>query len=76
MEWLTEDILAQVNQQVYNQFPQVRGVRPTQKRAPSGSHLLLTYRHCATTEDGYAIECIVRATVTPDGRVVKLVTRR
>ncbi len=76
MELLSEEMIAQVNQHVYRKFPEVKGARPTQKRAPSGPNIILTYRHKSATEDGQAIERVVRATVAPDGKVVKILTSR
>jgi hypothetical protein len=76
MELLSKKIIALVNRHVYAKFPEVKGVQPAQKRAPSGSNVILTYRYKLTTEDGYAIERVVRATVTPDGQVIKLSTSR
>ena len=76
MKLLSEGIITQVNQQVYIKFPEVEGVKPAQKRAPSGPNVILTYRRKSTTQDGMAIERVVRATVTPDGHVVKISTSR
>ena len=76
MELLSEKTITLVNRRVYAKFPEVKGVRPTQKRAPSGSNVILTYRYKLTTEDGHGIERVVRATVAPDGQVVKLSTSR
>ncbi len=76
MELLPKEIIAQVNQQIYRKFPQVQDAPPTLRRAPSGPNVILTYRHTSTTEDGQTIERMVRATVTPDGQVVKISTSR
>jgi hypothetical protein len=76
MGLLSEEVVRQINQQVYRKFPEIKGAQPTQKRAPSGPNVILTYRHELTTEDGQTIERVVRATVAPDGQVVKISTSR
>ncbi len=76
MELLSEEIIAQINQQVYARFPNIHGARPTLKRAPSGTNIILTYRLKSVTEDGFSIEQIVRATVTPAGQLVKVSASR
>ena len=73
---LADDILERINRQVYTKFPELDGVRAEQKRAPSGPNVILTYRRKCTTEDGFRIERVVRATIAPDGQVVKMSSSR
>ncbi len=76
MELLSQPLLAQINQQIYARFPDMAGASPKQKRAPSGPNIILTYRCQRETPDGLRIERVVRATVTPDGEIVKISTSR
>jgi len=76
MELLAEQVLAQINQHVYARFPEIKDMQPVQKPAPAGPNVILTYRHKDTTEDGFSIERVVRATVTPEGEIVKMSTSR
>jgi hypothetical protein len=73
---LSEEVVTQINQHVYARFPEVEGIQPAQRRAPAGSNVILTYRQKSATEDGLAIERVVRATVTPKGQVIKISTSR
>ncbi len=73
---LADDILERINRQVYTKFPELDGVRPEQRQAPSGPNVILTYRRKCTTEDGFRIERVVRATIAPDGQVVKMSSSR
>ncbi len=74
MELLDKDTLAQVNQRVYQVFPELEGVHPAHKRAPAGPNVILTYRQQSAAEGGLVIERVVRVTVTPEGQVVKIST--
>jgi hypothetical protein len=76
MELLSEEVARQVNQQVYRKFPDIKDAQPTLKRAPSGPNIILTYRREMATEDGQTIKRVVRATVAPDGQVIKISTSR
>jgi hypothetical protein len=73
---LADEILERINRQVYARFPELDGARAEQKPAPSGPNVILTYRRKCTTEDGFRVERVVRATIAPDGQVVKMSTSR
>ncbi len=67
--------LSQVCQQVYSQFPEVDGVRPTQQEQASGQTLLI-FKASVVTAGGKRIQRTVRAVVNENGKVLKLTTSR
>jgi hypothetical protein len=67
--------LAQICQQVYSQFPEVDGVRPTQQEQANGQTLLL-FKATVTAAGGKRMQRTVRAVVNESGKLLKLTTSR
>ncbi|MEW6178356.1 MAG: hypothetical protein AB1522_00365 [Chloroflexota bacterium] len=68
-------ILQSVCRQVYQKHPEVRGVAPKVKPQTSNSFLLI-FEGKGITANGQTIRHIVRAFVTPEGKITKLSSSR
>ncbi len=65
----------QVCQDIYRQFPEVRGANPTVSSMPGGKYQLI-FHGKAQTADGKSINRTVRVTADENGRILKLTTSR
>ncbi len=72
---MDENALNQICQQVYRQFPELKGVRPKVK-AHTGGQKLVIFDGKATTASGKAISRTVRVVVGENGKVIKISTSR
>jgi len=68
-------ILEQINDKVYGQFPYLRDVQPNESLLEGGS-ILLVYKGEAQTESGFSIPIIVRVVAGKDGDILKITTSR
>ena len=68
------DAPAAVCQQVYARCAALKGVRPSVKAA--GSNQVYTFQKRMPAAGGLSINQVVRVTVGPDGRVLKMVASR
>lgn len=66
--------LTLICQQVYKQFPEVKGIQP--QVSPQGNVTLLIFKTSAKTADGLTIKRTVRVTASPDGKIIKMTTSR
>lgn len=80
---LTTAILDAIARQVYRQFPEVQGVRPSvqpQSGAKSGGagggQFVLTFRGSGQGPAGQSIQRIVRVVADERGKVLKISTSR
>lgn len=82
---MDEQVVESVKAQVYQKFPEMRGVEPsTEEKAPGPSPAasprrtmyLFTFRKSMQAEDGTVLTQTVRATVDGEGNVVKVVGSR
>jgi hypothetical protein len=64
-----------VSNQVYRQFPEVKGSPPTVKSMPGDKYQLI-FHGKATTADGKTISRTIRVIADNDGHVLKLSTSR
>jgi|WetSurMetagenome_2_1015567.scaffolds.fasta_scaffold1015795_2 hypothetical protein len=67
--------LESICSQVYQRFPEVKGVQP-KISTPGDSQTLLIFSGKATTADGKTITRNVRVVVGPTGKIVKMTTSR
>ena len=72
---MSKNWLSQVCQQVYAQFPEVDGVRPTQDEQPNGNYLLI-FKASVIAANGKRIQRTVRAVVNENGKILKISTSR
>ena len=68
-------VLDQVCTQIYRQFPEVKGKRPTVRTYAVNKHLLI-FNSKATTADGKNIPRTIRVVVSEDGKIDKITTSR
>lgn len=60
--------------QVYARFAALRGVKPTVQAA--GPNRVYTFQKRLPAAEGRLVQQVVRVTVAPDGRVLKMVASR
>jgi hypothetical protein len=72
---MDRQILAKVCEQVYRQFPQVAGCKPTVRNQPDGQ-ISLVFRGSGRAADGRTIQQSVRVTANPAGKILKITTSR
>jgi hypothetical protein len=72
---MNQDFLDQVNQIVFQNFPQVMGINPEQLIQPNQT-ILLIYKKTAYTEDGHTMPIIIRVVVDKSGKILKTTTSR
>ena len=68
-------VLSTVCEKVYQQFPEVKGVKP-KIQDYSGDKVLLIFQTSVTTADGKKLPRTVRAVVEANGKINKLTTSR
>jgi hypothetical protein len=68
-------LLDKVCAEIYRRFPDVNGSKP-RVRAYEGDLSLLIFEAKGITADGKTISRIVRAIVSPDGKIKKATTSR
>ena len=68
------DAQAAVCRQVYARFAALKGVRPSV--AAAGGNQVYTFKKQLPAAGGLSISQVVRVTVGPDGRVLKMVASR
>lgn len=64
-----------INNQVFRQFPEVKGTTPIIKTLPGDKYQLI-YHGSATTPDGKKMQRTVRVVADNEGHVLKLSTSR
>lgn len=67
--------LTAINEKVYRKFPEVKGKRPTKRSQPNDNTLLI-YKGSGKAPNGTIIDRIVRVTVSPNGKIIKMSTSR
>ena len=67
--------LEQINENVYEQFPYLQDVQPTES-GMEGEKLLLIYKGEAQTESGFTLPIVVRVVVSEDGKIIKITSSR
>jgi len=67
--------LEQINEKVYEQFPYLKDVQPTES-GMEGENLLLIYKVEAQTESGFSLPIVVRVVVTENGKITKITSSR
>jgi hypothetical protein len=72
---MDEKILEEVCQTIYNQFPNMVGVKPIERSQPMGA-ILLIFEANATTEDGHILPISIRVVVDRNGKILKTTTSR
>lgn len=72
---MDERVLANVCKQVYQRFPEVKGVRPKTRVQPNDTTLLI-FQANPLTANGHALPTSVRVTVGADGRIIKMSSSR
>ncbi len=72
--------LAAVKRQVWAQFPELQGAEPEVASRPApgaaGELLILTFQRQLPLPGGGTLRRLVRATVTPEGEIVKITSSR
>lgn len=68
------DPQAAVCRQVYARFAALQGVKPTVQAA--GGNRVYTFQKRLPAAEGRSVQQVVRVTVAPDGRVLKMVASR
>ena len=71
---MDQTLVASICSQVYQKFPEVRGIKPTVQLQGTG-HLLI-FKGKAATADGKSMPRIVRVVVDADGKIGKMTTSR
>ncbi len=71
---MSSDAPAAVCRQVYARFAGLKGVRPSVQAA--GGNTVYTFQKRVPAADGRSLSQVVRVTVAPDGRVLKMVSSR
>jgi len=71
---LQAQAIERVSQQVYHDYPEMRGARPS--ISGQGGNFVLTYRGKVRTSSGAEMSRIVRAVADEDGRVIKISTSK
>lgn len=66
--------LSSICQEIYRQFPEVKGVSPRITERPEG-HLLI-FKGSVRTSDGHNLPRTVRAVVDKNGKIIKLTTSK
>lgn len=72
---MEQRIIDKVCNQIYRQFPEIKGTRP-KVRSYSASKELLVFSGKVTTADGKSMQRIVRAVVNQTGKIEKITTSR
>jgi len=72
---MEKPILNKVNTQVYRQFPEMIGKKPSVK-SYAGSKYLLIYNGVAKTANGKSINRTVRVVADEIGKILKITTSR
>jgi hypothetical protein len=72
---MDEKTISSICKQVYQKFPQVKGVKPKVKAQP-GDNTLLVFQSKAVTASGQSMPCSVRVTVAPNGHITKMSSSR
>jgi len=79
---MNPEIQKSISQQIYHQFPEVAGCKPTIRKQPNPKHpdthltYLLTYRNSVTTADGKILPCLVRVVASEKGKIIKISSSR
>jgi hypothetical protein len=71
---MEKDTVATICKQIYRQFPEVNGVKPSVK--PQGSNYLLVFHGSANMGGGKKIERTVRVVSDGSGKISKVTTSR
>jgi hypothetical protein len=71
---MEKDTVAAICKQIYRQFPEVNGVKPSIK--PQGSNTLLVFSGSANMGGGKKIERTVRVVTDETGKIKKVTTSR
>jgi hypothetical protein len=66
--------LSSINQQVYQRFPDLKGVKPRMQKVDRNT--LLTYQKQVTLAEQKTIKRSVRVVVDENGRIVKISTSK
>jgi hypothetical protein len=78
-------ILDQISQDIYRQFPEMKGVNPKVRTQPGakkntsdahGSSYLLSFETRTSLANGAKISRLVRVTVDTNGKILKISTSR
>lgn len=72
---MDQRILTGICSQIYQRFPDLRGVKPKVQEY-EGKHVLLIFKGSSATADGRSLARTVRAVVTPEGKITKVTTSR
>jgi hypothetical protein len=71
---MEKDSVAAICKQIYRQFPEVNGVKPSVK--PQGNGYLLVFHGSASIGGGKKIERTVRVVAEESGKISKVTTSR
>jgi hypothetical protein len=71
---MDHSLISTICSQVYQKFPEVRGVQPSILEQGAGH--LLVFKGKVTAADGKTISRVVRVVVSPDGKIGKISTSR
>ncbi len=71
---LQAQAIERVSKQVYHDYPEMRGARPS--ISGQGGNFVLTYRAKVRTSNGAEMSRIVRAVADEEGRVIKVSTSK
>jgi hypothetical protein len=67
--------LEHINEKVFEQFPYLKDVQPTQSGMEGENHLLV-YKGEARTESGFSLPIVVRVVVAENGKIIKITSSR
>lgn len=68
---MEQKIIAAVNRQVYQKYPEVRDAAPKVKAQADGAYLFI-YESTIKTSDGHNMKRTIRASVSESGKITKL----
>lgn len=68
---MEQKLIAAVNRQVYQKYPEVRDAAPKVKTQSTGAYLFI-YESTVKTADGRSMRRTIRASVSESGKITKL----
>ena len=72
---MDQEIIEKIDQQVFRQFPYLKGIEP-EISTLEGDQLLLVYKGKAMTANGHDFPIIVRVVIDSAGKVLKITSSR
>ena len=72
---MNDELLHQINQEIYAKFPYMSGVQSAQKKLSDGN-LQLTYSTTVKAASGFEMPMIAKVKVTPAGKILGITTSK